>query len=163
MLRLSLFVISAALVATSASAQDPRARIGTLGCDIPTFSVRPPIIINKPITVQCTFVSLQGGRPRELYEARINVQSPILIPIQGSTLKWAVHAGVPATVAVLSGGYSSGLESDPIANGLGQELLIGGAGNLVVLQPGDPSFALISIITTVELEFLRCEPSGDGC
>lgn len=184
MLRLSLFVISAAaiLLAAPASAQLPSVQLpsaqqrpiagGTLQCGafepVAQPSLPGPVFSGA---LKCLFTPSKNGGPKQVYAVRPRFARGPLVrePVR---LEWNVVAGIPVAPTFLAGGYSSGLENIPIASNLDGNLLVGGNENLIVLQPrqiqvspGQPAGApnLAANVSVLELQFLACSPVSDFC
>lgn len=176
MLRLSLFVISAAaiLLAAPASAQLRPIVAGMLQCgefDPPAQPSLPGDVFSG--AVKCLFTPSRNGDPQQLYAVRPRfARGPVVRePVR---LEWNVVAGIPVAPTFLSGGYSGGLAAPfiPFLSNLGNDLLVGGNENLIVLQPrqiqvspGQPAGApnLAANVAVLELEFIGCRPVSDVC
>ena len=175
MLRLSLFVISATaiLLAAPASAQPRPIAAGMLQCgefDPPAQPSLPGDVFSG--AVKCLFTPRGNGEPQQIYALRPRfARGPVVRePVR---LEWNVVAGIPVAPTFLSGGYSGGLDAPFLSlSNLGNDLLVGGNENLIVLQPrqiqvspGQPAGTpnLADNVTVLELEFIGCRPVSDFC
>lgn len=183
MLRLSLFVISAAaiLLAAPASAQLPSIQLpsaqqrpiaaGTLQCGafepVAQPSLPGPVFSGA---LKCLFTPSRNGGPQQIYAVRPQFARGPLVrePVR---LEWNVFAGIPVAPTFLAGGYSGGLDV-PFLSNLDGNLLAGGNENLIGLQPrqipvspGQPAGVpnLAANVSVLELEFFGCRPESDFC
>ncbi|HEX2216609.1 MAG TPA: DUF992 domain-containing protein [Xanthobacteraceae bacterium] len=118
-----------AFAPSPASAQS--AKVGTLDCDV---SGGIGFIIGSRKEVTCMFTPTARG-PREVY---VGIMSRFGLDI-GATgagqVVWAVFADGVARRGTLAGIYSGASAAASLAVGLGANVLVGGAGRAVALQP----------------------------
>ena len=132
-LLLALFVLPA-LIAGPAAAQAPRnwTQVGMLTCKL-----NPSIgfVLAGHQSMECSYVPAPNG-PAQAYQGAINTVGVDLGITAGGVLGWAVLAptsGIPA--GALSGEYVGASGDLGIGLGAGANVLIGGSGRTVALQP----------------------------
>lgn len=125
------FLAAATLSAVSALAQ-PRAKVGTLTCDI---SPGIGLIIFQKQQMICTFHPVKGG-PVSHYTGQIAEYGVALGAVEEGYLIWGV---VAATASVHPGdlaGTYAGVGAEATAGlGVGANILVGGTGHAFSLQP----------------------------
>jgi hypothetical protein len=122
-------MLGAFVLATPAHAQG--ARVGVLNCNV---SSGFGFIIGSSRSINCTF-SGAGGH-LEHYVGTINRFGVDIGYIRGGVLIWSVLAptAVPAPCA-LAGNYGGATAQATVGVGVGANVLIGGNGNSISLQP----------------------------
>ena len=132
-LLLALFVLPA-LIAGPAAAQAPRnwTQVGMLTCKL-----NPSIgfVLAGHQSMECSYVPAPNG-PAQAYQGAINTVGVDLGITAGGVLGWAVLAptsGIPA--GALAGEYVGASGDLGIGLGAGANVLIGGSGRTVALQP----------------------------
>ncbi len=132
-LLLALFVLPA-LIAGPAAAQAPRnwTQVGMLTCKL-----NPSIgfVLAGHQSMECSYVPAPNG-PTQAYQGAINTVGVDLGITAGGVLGWAVLAptsGIPA--GALAGEYVGASGDLGIGLGAGANVLIGGSGRTVALQP----------------------------
>lgn len=121
-----------AMLVTPADAQAPWTQVGMLSC-----KVDPSIgfIIAGHQSMQCRFTQNEPNPP-QAYEGALNMVGLNIGITADSVLGWAVFAptiGVPA--GALAGDYVGASGAIGIGVGGGANVLIGGSGRTVALQP----------------------------
>jgi Protein of unknown function (DUF992) len=138
MLRKFAIAISALGLATGASAIGTPARaqgglqVGTLTCNVASgFG----FIFGSSRAINCTFARAGGGPPQH-YTGAINQFGVDIGYVQGGVLLWTVVAPA-ANIAPgsLAGTYGGATASATVGVGLGANVLVGGSGNSIALQP----------------------------
>ncbi len=130
---LATFVL--ALLAVPANAQAPGAwtQVGVLTCRL-----NPSIgfIIAGHQSMECNYVPSGGPNPPQAYQGAINTVGLDLGVTTGGVLAWAVFAptqGIPA--GALAGEYVGASGDIGLGFGAGANVLFGGSGRTVALQP----------------------------
>src|SRR3954452_17493053 len=133
-LKFSWAAAIATLLLTSidpSGAQSTRVKSGVLDCDV---SGGFGWIIGSQKSVQCLFMPHQPG-PREQYIGVITKFGLDVGATTGGRMVWAVYAETNAGRGALAGDYTGVTGEATIALGLGANVLAGGSGRTVVLQP----------------------------
>ena len=132
MVRLSTFVLAAALIASASSVMaQSRVEVGVLECRGSTNS----FIVGSVTEMSCAFRPAGGG-PAEPYGATLRRAGVDLGFNQQIAVAWAVWApssGSPRWN--LSGTYGGAAASATVGVGLGANALVGGSSNTIALQP----------------------------
>jgi ribosomal protein S8E len=132
----ALLLASGAAIAVPASnaAAQTRIQAGTLDCDI---SAGIGLIIGSSRQVDCVFTPEAGFGPREAYVGRIAKFGLDLGVTAGGQMIWGVYAETTARPgrAALAGTYSGASAEASVGLGLGANVLLGGSGRTVALQP----------------------------
>jgi Protein of unknown function (DUF992) len=117
-------------VGTPASAQSG-VQVGTLTCNVASgFG----FIFGSSRAVNCTFAPA-GGPPRH-YTGSIDRFGVDIGYVSGGVLLWTVFAPTAnIEAASLAGTYAGATASATIGVGLGANVLVGGSGNSIALQP----------------------------
>ena len=121
----------AAAIGTPARAQGG-VQVGTLTCNVASgFG----FIFGSSRAVNCTYAPAGGGPPQH-YTGAINKFGVDIGYLQGGVLLWTVVAPA-ANIApgALAGTYAGATGSATVGVGLGANVLVGGSGNSVALQP----------------------------
>jgi hypothetical protein len=122
------------MLATPASAQTPRwSQVGMLRCKL-----NPSIgfIIAGHQSMQCRFEPSNPSLPQQAYDGALNMVGLNIGISAGGVLGWAVlarTAGLPA--GALAGEYVGASGDIALGLGAGANVLIGGSGRSVALQP----------------------------
>ena len=128
---ISALGLAAGALALDAPAQAQGLNAGVLTCNVASgFG----LIFGSSRAVNCTF-SPTGGPPQH-YVGAINKFGVDIGYLQGGVLVWTVVAPTanPAPGA-LSGTYAGATGSATVGVGLGANVLVGGSGNSIALQP----------------------------
>ena len=128
---ISALSLAAGALALDAPAQAQGLKAGVLTCNVASgFG----LIFGSSRAVNCTF-SPTGGPPQH-YVGAINKLGVDIGYLQGGVLVWTVVAPTanPAPGA-LSGTYAGATGSATVGVGVGANVLVGGSGNSVALQP----------------------------
>ena len=118
-----------AILATPAQAQG--VQVGTLTCNVASgFG----FIFGSSRAINCTFAP--PGGPPQLYVGSIDRFGVDIGYVQGGVIIWSVVAPT-ANVAPgsLAGTYAGATASATVGVGLGANVLVGGSGNSIALQP----------------------------
>jgi hypothetical protein len=150
-----LAAITAAIVAaTPAPAQD-RIQAGSLTCDV---SAGIGLIIGSQRQVYCTFTPASPG-PIEVYTGSITRIGLDLGVTAGGIMVWVVYAPSRGPAGALAGEYAGASGEASFVAGLGANVLIGGSGSTVALQPvsvqGQTGINLAAGIAGLDLRFVR--------
>ena len=119
------------MIGTPAQAQG--VKVGVLTCNVASgFG----FIFGSSRAVNCTYSPTGGGGPPQHYVGAINKFGVDIGYLQGGVIVWAVVAPT-ANLAPgsLSGTYAGATGSATVGVGAGANVLIGGSGNSVALQP----------------------------
>ena len=128
---ISALGLAAGALALDAPAQAQGLKAGVLTCNVASgFG----LIFGSSRAVNCTF-SPTGGPPQH-YVGAINKFGVDIGYLQGGVLVWTVVAPTanPAPGA-LSGTYAGATGSATVGVGVGANVLVGGSGNSISLQP----------------------------
>jgi hypothetical protein len=128
---ISALGLAAGALALDAAAQAQGLKAGVLTCNVASgFG----LIFGSSRAVNCTF-SPTGGPPQH-YVGAINKFGVDIGYLQGGVLVWTVVAPTanPAPGA-LSGTYAGATGSATVGVGVGANVLVGGSGNSIALQP----------------------------
>ena len=114
---------------TPAQAQGVKA--GNLSCNVASgFG----FIFGSSRAINCTFSPTRG--PPQHYTGTINKFGVDIGYLQGGVIVWAVFAPTANTApGSLSGTYAGATAGATVAVGLGANVLVGGSGNSIALQP----------------------------
>ena len=127
--------VGAAAVALAVVHADPaaaqRVRAGLLTCDV---SAGIGLIIGSQKQMSCVFAPDRPG-PQETYTGSITRFGLDVGITGGGVMAWAVFAGTSAGPGFLAGDYVGASADASIAAGLGANVLVGGSGRTVALQP----------------------------
>lgn len=131
-LLLALLVLPAVIVGPVAAQAQNWTQVGMLKCRL-----NPSIgfVIAGHQSMECSYVPAAGGPP-QAYQGAINTVGVDLGISAGGVLGWAVLAptsGIPA--GALAGEYVGASGDLGIGLGAGANVLIGGSGRTVALQP----------------------------
>jgi Protein of unknown function (DUF992) len=149
----------AALVAAAtipgAGLAEERMQAGSLACDV---SAGIGLILGSQRQVYCTFTPAQPG-PVEVYTGSITRIGLDLGATAGGVMIWVVYAPTDRPVGGLAGEYAGASAEASFVAGLGANVLVGGSGSTVALQPvsvqGQAGINLAAGIAGLELQFVR--------
>jgi hypothetical protein len=117
---------------TTANAQAARSLIGTLTCK---GGPHVGMIVGSQQTLDCSYQSVSGGRPRG-YTARITKVGVDIGFKNETTLVWQVIGSTEARKGPLLVGDYGGVSAEAtVALGVGANALVGGSNKSIVLQP----------------------------
>jgi hypothetical protein len=150
-----LGVLAAAIMAAApALAQEP-VQAGSLTCDV---SAGIGLILGSQRQVYCTFTPALPG-PIEVYTGSITRVGLDLGATTGGVMIWVVYAPTSRPVGGLAGEYAGASAEASLVAGLGANVLVGGSGSTVALQPvsvqGQTGLNLAVGIAGLELQFVR--------
>jgi len=129
---ISALGLAAGALALDTPAQPQGLQVGVLTCNVASgFG----FIFGSSRAVNCTF-SPTGGGPPQRYVGAINKFGVDIGYLQGGVIVWTVVAPTanPGPGA-LSGTYTGATGSATVGVGLGANVLVGGSGNSIALQP----------------------------
>jgi hypothetical protein len=129
---ISALGLAAGALAIDALAQAQGLEVGVLTCNVASgFG----FIFGSSRAVNCTFSPKRGGPPQH-YVGAINKFGVDIGYLQGGVIVWSVVAPTanPGPGA-LSGTYTGATGSATVGVGLGANVLVGGSGNSIALQP----------------------------
>ncbi|MFY9626452.1 MAG: DUF992 domain-containing protein [Rhodoplanes sp.] len=148
-------VLAAALIAATAAPAQERIQAGSLTCDV---SAGLGLILGSHRQVYCTFTPAVPG-PVEVYTGSITRIGLDIGATTGGVMIWVVYAPTGRPEGGLAGEYAGASAEASIVAGLGANVLIGGSGSTVALQPvsvqGHTGFNLAAGIAGLELQFVR--------
>jgi len=126
----ALGLVTGALVFNN-PAQAQGMQVGVLTCDVASgFG----FIVGSSRPVDCTFSSPNG--PPQHYVGSINKVGVDIGYLQGSVIVWSVVAPTANFApGSLSGSYGGVTASATVGIGVGANVLVGGSGNSIALQP----------------------------
>jgi hypothetical protein len=131
---LAMVVTIAALgaVASPASAQAPGVMVGSLNCLLsPTIG----LFVGSVQTISCRFVP-NGPYPQQAYVGSIGTLGLDIGVVAGGVLGWAVYNQTASPfIATLAGTYVGASGDIGVGVGVGANVLFGGSGQTVALQP----------------------------
>jgi hypothetical protein len=118
------------MIGTPAQAQG--IKVGVLTCNVASgFG----FIFGSSRAINCTFTPSGGGPPQH-YVGAINKFGVDIGYLQGGVIVWAVVAPTAnPTPGSLSGTYAGATGSATVGVGVGANVLLGGSGNSIALQP----------------------------
>lgn len=126
-------LLAAACAALPAAADDLNVSVGALSCDV---SSTIAMIVTQKQTLRCTFIPASGG-PAELYRGRIDEYGLTIGAVAAGQLVWGVLA--PSTYGAprgaLAGTYAGVGASAALGPGVSANVLVGGTGQAISLQP----------------------------
>jgi Protein of unknown function (DUF992) len=120
-----------ALAAATAQAAD-RIKAGTLSCDVEGGI---GLIIGSQKSMTCDFTPVAPGWQPESYSGTINKLGLDIGATSGGQMVWAVFAAGSPAPGALAGDYAGATAEATVAVGLGANVLVGGSGNSIALQP----------------------------
>ena len=126
----ALLGAAALSLAVSASAQNSRVQVGQLSC---TLSSGIGLVVGSQRNVNCTFQPDNG--PPEAYTGTMTKIGLDVGFTSSSAIIWGVLAGTNRYVGMLTGTYTGAQAEATAGAGVGANVLIGGSGRSVALQP----------------------------
>jgi Protein of unknown function (DUF992) len=139
--------------APQASTQQPWTQVGALTCTVDP-SVGFILVGHQPM--QCTYTPGLAPAPPQYYDGAINTVGIDIGVSAGSVLAWGVFApttGLPQ--GALSGEYVGASGDLGIGVGAGANILLGGSGRTVALQPlslqGSLGFNVVLGVSSLKL------------
>jgi hypothetical protein len=129
---ISALGLAAGALALDIPAQAQGLQVGVLTCNVASgFG----FIFGSSRAVNCTF-SPTGGGPPQRYVGAINKFGVDIGYLQGGVIVWTVVAPTANLgPGALSGTYTGATASATVGVGLGANVLVGGSGNSIALQP----------------------------
>jgi len=147
-------LVAAMMAATPTLAQE-RVQAGSLTCDV---SAGIGLILGSQRQVYCTFTPASPG-PVEVYTGNITRIGLDLGATTGGVMIWIVYAPTERPVGGLAGEYVGASAEASVVGGLGANVLVGGSGSTVALQPvsvqEQTGLNLAAGIAGLELQFVR--------
>ena len=127
----SAAIVGIAAMTGAASAQGSAVKVGTLTCNVASgFG----FIFGSSRSINCSF-SPAGGTPQH-YTGTINQFGVDIGYVQGGVLIWTVLAPTTAPPpGALNGTFIGATASATAGVGVGANVLLGGSGNTISLQP----------------------------
>jgi len=113
-----------------ADAQASRVQVGQLACSL---SAGIGMVVGSQRNVNCTFQPDNG--PPEAYTGTMTKIGLDVGFTSGSAIVWAVLAGTNRYTGMLTGTYTGAQAEATAGAGVGANVLIGGSGRSVALQP----------------------------
>ena len=111
-------------------AQPSRVQVGTLTCSL---SAGIGMVVGSQRNVNCNFQPDNG--PPEAYTGTMTKIGLDIGVTSGSAIVWTVFAGTNRYSGMLTGTYTGAQAEATVGAGLGANVLIGGSGRSVALQP----------------------------
>jgi len=128
---------------------------GSVNCDV---SAGIGLILGSHRQVYCTFTPAIPG-PVEVYTGSFTRVGFDIGATTGGVMIWAVYAPTDRPAGGLAGTYAGASAEASIVAGLGANVLVGGSGSTVALQPvsvqGQKGLNLAAGIAGLELQFVR--------
>jgi len=123
--------LAVAALALDTPTQAQGLKVGVLTCNVASgFG----FIFGSSRAINCTFSPTRG--PPQHYTGTINKFGVDIGYLQGGVIVWAVFAPTANTApGSLSGTYAGATAGATVAVGLGANVLVGGSGNSIALQP----------------------------
>lgn len=126
-------ILAGSLVALSLMAAPAMAtsgvKVGVLNCDV---SAGVGLILGGSQSASCVF---EGPNGAQNYEGRISEVGLDIGVTDAAVMSWAVFAVGNLAPGSLAGTYVGATAGAAIAVGLGANVLVGGSGNSIALQP----------------------------
>ena len=152
---IGLGALAAASMIASAAVGQERVQAGSLTCDV---SAGIGLILGSQRQVYCTFTPALPG-PVEIYTGSITRIGLDLGATTGGVMIWMVYAPYARPVGGLAGEYAGASAEASVVAGLGANVLVGGFGSAVALQPvsvqGQFGLNLAAGIAGLELQYVR--------
>jgi hypothetical protein len=146
---------AAMMAATTPTLAQERVEAGNLTCDV---SAGIGLILGSQRQVYCTFTPASPGQV-EVYTGNITRIGLDLGATTGGVMIWFVYAPTERPVGGLAGGYVGASAEASVVGGLGANVLVGGSGSTVALQPvsvqEQTGLNLAAGVAGLELQFVR--------
>jgi len=145
--------LAAAMLAVSLTAPAmAKSQLGLLKCDT---SIGIGEILVRKQTMTCVFTHTDGKK--ENYTGTVHQYGVEIGMVKEGHLAWAVFAASPATGTGLLAGKYGGVDASAAAGiGLGADVLGGGTGDSLSLQPlaveGEPGLGIAAGVEQIELK-----------
>jgi hypothetical protein len=147
--------LAAAFTAATAAPAQERMQAGSLSCDM---SAGLGLILGSHRQVYCTFTPADHA-PVEIYTGAFTRIGFDIGATTGGLMIWVVYAPTDRPAGGLAGAYAGASAEASIVAGLGANVLVGGSGSTVALQPvsvqGQKGLNLAAGIAGLELQFVR--------
>lgn len=128
----SLAIVASVLMILPCKAQGrDRTKVGTLTCDI---SAGIGLIVTSKKKLTCIYTPMQPG-PREVYTGSITKYGLDVGATSHGEMLWSVFAPGTIRFGAVAGQYGGAGAEASVGAGLGANLLVGGSGQSVTLQP----------------------------
>jgi hypothetical protein len=129
---ISAIVLAAGALALDIPAQAQGLQVGVLTCNVASgFG----FVFGSSRAINCTF-SPKGGGPPQHYVGTIDKFGVDIGYLQGGVIVWTVLApSANLAPGALSGTYTGATGSATVGVGLGANVLVGGSGSSIALQP----------------------------
>ncbi|WP_395661908.1 DUF992 domain-containing protein [Aestuariivirga sp.] len=152
MKKLAVSLLAFGLLAVPAKA-DNGAKLGMLVCDV---SGSVGLILGGTESAICNF---QGPNGLENYKGRITQVGLDIGVTTGAIMTWAVFAPGTVNRGALAGTYAGATADAAFAVGLGANVLVGGSGKSIALQPvsieGETGVNIAAGLATFKLEYVN--------
>ena len=152
-----LGVLAAAIMAAAPALAQERVQAGSLTCDV---SAGIGLIVGSQRQLYCTFTPAPPG-PIEVYTGSITRVGLDLGATIGGVMIWLVYAPTARPEGGLAGAYAGASAEASVVAGLGANVLVGGSGSTVALQPvsveRESGLNFAVGIAGLELEFVRSQ------
>ena len=152
MKKLAVSLLAFGLLAVPAKA-DNGVKLGMLVCDV---SGSVGLILGGTESAICNF---QGPNGLENYKGRITQVGLDIGVTTGAIMTWAVFAPGTVNRGALAGTYAGATADAAFAVGLGANVLVGGSGKSIALQPvsieGETGFNIAAGLATFKLEYVN--------
>jgi len=150
--KLAVSLLAFGLLAVPAKA-DNGVKLGMLVCDV---SGSVGLILGGTESAICNF---QGPNGLENYKGRITQVGLDIGVTTGAIMTWAVFAPGTVNRGALAGTYAGATASAAFAVGLGANVLVGGSGKSIALQPvsieGETGVNIAAGLSTFKLEYVN--------
>ncbi len=148
-------VLAAAAVTAATALAQERIQAGSLTCDV---SAGLGLIVGSQRQVYCTFTPAVPGAV-EVYTGSITRIGLDLGATAGGVMIWMVYSPTARPAGALAGEYAGPSAEASFIAGLGANVLVGGSGSTVALQPvsvqGQAGLNLAAGIAGLQLQFVR--------
>ena len=152
MKKLAVSFLAFGLLAVPAKA-DNGVKLGMLVCDV---SGSVGLILGGTESAICNF---QGPNGLENYKGRITQVGLDIGVTTGAIMTWAVFAPGTVNRGALAGTYAGATADAAFAVGLGANVLVGGSGKSIALQPvsieGETGVNIAAGLATFKLEYVN--------
>jgi hypothetical protein len=150
--KLAVSLLAFGLLAVPAKA-DNGVKLGMLVCDV---SGSVGLILGGTESAICNF---QGPNGLENYKGRITQVGLDIGVTTGAIMTWAVFAPGTVNRGALAGTYAGATADAAFAVGLGANVLVGGSGKSIALQPvsieGETGVNIAAGLATFKLEYVN--------